>query len=214
MDCLPEQGNSGLPPRGTAARRSCKLGNATLTVQTIFYNGNILTQDQFYTTAQAVAVKHGRIAAVGKTSDVMNLANPRTQRIDLGGRTLIPGFNDAHVHVWKVGHLLTSMLDVRGVRSIPELQSEIQEFSTRLPNGRWFTGRGYNEAVMQEGRHPNRHDLDAVLPDRPAYLIRTCAHIAVVNSKALELAGVSRDTDPPPGGVIERDEHGYPTGVL
>ncbi|MCQ3931909.1 MAG: amidohydrolase [Chloroflexi bacterium] len=180
----------------------------------IFYNGTLLTQDPSQPIAEALAVENGRIVTVGSQAEVENLAKPGTRRIDLGGRTLIPGFNDAHVHFWKVGHLLTTLLDVREVRSIPALQSSIQTFSDRLPDGAWLMGRGYNEAVMAEGRHPTRYDLDAVLPDRPAYLIRTCAHIAVVNSRALELAGITADTQPPPGGMIDRDEQGEPNGIL
>lgn len=180
----------------------------------IFYNGTLLTQNPTQAIADSLAVANGRIIAVGTRVEIEDLAQPNTRRIDLGGRTLIPGFNDAHVHVWKVGHLLTTLLDVRDVRSIPVLQAAIQSFSDRLPDGAWFMGRGYNEAVMTEGRHPTRYDLDAVLPNRPAYLIRTCAHIAVVNSKALEIAGITADTQPPPGGVIDRDEHGEPNGIL
>jgi hypothetical protein len=180
----------------------------------IFHNGTILTQDPSMPQVEAVAVMDGKIAAVGSYSEVETFNTATTQRIDLAGRTLIPGFNDAHVHIWKVGHLLTTMLDVRGISSIAELQSSVRDFSAKLPDGKWFMGRGYNEALMQEGRHPNRHDLDAVLPDRPAYLIRTCAHIVVANSKALELAGISANSEPPPGGIIERDEHGEPNGIF
>jgi predicted amidohydrolase YtcJ len=180
----------------------------------IFYNGTILTQDPSMPQAEAVAVQDGKIVAVGSYSEVESLVTAATKRIDLAGRTLIPGFNDAHVHIWKVGHLLTTMLDVRGISSIAELQSSMRDFSAKLPDGKWFMGRGYNEALMQEGRHPNRHDLDAVLPDRPAYLIRTCAHIVVANSKALELAGITANSEPPPGGIIERDEHGQPNGIF
>ncbi|MBZ0306662.1 MAG: amidohydrolase [Anaerolineae bacterium] len=183
-------------------------------VDTIFYHGLLLTQDQKLPRAEAVAVQNGKILAVGSNDEILPLAQASTRKFDLAGCTLIPGFNDAHVHVWKVGHLLTSMLDVRGVGSLPELQQKMAVFSANLRDGQWFMGRGYNEAQMVEGRHPTRHDLDAVLPDRPAYLIRTCAHIAVVNSKALEIAGITADTLPPPGGRIDRDEHGIPTGVL
>lgn len=180
----------------------------------ILYNGTLLTQDKIQPLAEAIAVIDGRIEAIGSTDDIRYLASPKTRQIDLGGRTLIPGFNDAHVHVWKMGHLLTTMLDVRGVSSISTLKSSIQEFSESLPEGAWFMGRGYNEALMDEKRHPTKADLDAILPDRPAYLIRTCAHIAVVNSKALELANITTNTEPPPGGIIERDEQGEATGIL
>jgi len=178
----------------------------------LIFNANILTQDPTQPTAEALALRDGRILAVGKLDAMPSSAT--SQRIDLGGRTLIPGFNDAHVHVWKVGHLLTSMLDVRGVGSIPALQSHIRDFAAQLPPNAWFMGRGYNEAVLAESRHPTKADLDAVLPDRPAYLIRTCAHIVVVNSQALQVAGITAATEPPPGGIIELGADGEPNGIL
>lgn len=134
--------------------------------------------------------------------------------IDLGGRHVLPGLNDPHVHLWKVGHLLTTMQDLRGVESLGDLQSRLRDFAGRLKPGQWYQGRGYNEAILAERRHPTRADLDAALGDRPGYLIRTCAHIAVANSAALRIAGITRDTAPPPGGVIEHDDAGEPTGVL
>lgn len=178
----------------------------------LFYNGTILPQDA--PSAEAVAVRAGRIVAVGRLADCEAAVSSSTPRYDLAGRTLIPGFNDAHVHVWKVGHLLTTMLDVRGVRSLPEMAAQMRDFMADAPPERWFMGRGYNEAVLEEKRRPTRHDLDAVFPDRPAYLIRTCAHIVTVNTRALELAGISADTEPPPGGIIEREADGTPNGIL
>jgi predicted amidohydrolase YtcJ len=184
-------------------------------VDLIFINGTLLTLDpETQARAEALAVTRGRILAVGPREQVEGFARPETRCVDLAGRTLIPGFNDAHIHVWKVGHLLTSLLDVRGAESLDDLRRDIREFASRLPEGAWLQARGYNEATLREGRHPTRHDLDAVLPDRPVFLQRTCAHIAVVNSKALELAGITAATDAPPGGVIDRDEGGEPTGVL
>lgn len=180
----------------------------------LFFGGDILTQNPQAPRAEAVLVRDGKIFAVGHLSALQALASPNTQRIDLGGACLIPGFNDAHVHVWKVGHLLTTMLDLRGVGSIDDMQTQMRDFGDKLPQDAWFMGRGYNEASMSEGRHPTRHDLDAVFPDRPAYLIRTCAHIAVANSKALELAGVTAATAAPPGGIIELGDDGQPNGLL
>jgi hypothetical protein len=181
---------------------------------TLFHDGPILTQDPQQPQAEALAISEGRIIAAGPLAEVEALAGPHARRVDLAGRTLIPGFNDAHVHVWKVGHLLTSMLDVRGVESIPDLQARIRDFAADLPPGTWFQGRGYNEALMAEKRHPTKADLDAVIPDRPAYLIRTCAHIAVANSRALEAAGITAQTEAPPGGVIECGPDGQPNGVF
>lgn len=185
---------------------------AALACDLILYNGILLTQDPAQPLAEALAVKDGRIIAVGSADDVLNLKTAR--RLDLAGRTLIPGFNDAHVHLWKVGHLLTGMLDVRGVESLSALKAAITEFAAALPAGAWFMGRGYNEALLAERRHPTRYDLDEVLPDRPAYLVRTCAHIAVANSRALQVAGITSQTPAPSGGIIERDVQGEPNGIL
>jgi len=182
--------------------------------QTLYYNAHVLTQDRANPTASAFMVEHGKITAVGNLSNVENLTTASTRRVDLGGQVVLPGLNDAHVHIWKVGDLLTGMLDVRGVQSIADLQAMIKTRSEQLPDGAWFMGRGYNESLLADGRKPNRHDLDQVVSDRPAYLIRTCAHIVTVNGKALEIAGITADTAPPPGGVIERDEHGEPLGIF
>lgn len=162
----------------------------------------------------ALAVSGGRIVAVGNESDVTALKQADTRMVDLAGQTLIPGFVDAHAHIWKIGHLLTSLLDVRAVGSLAELSSRLREWAGRLPPGAWLQGRGYNEARFADGRAPTRADLDAVVSDRPAVLMRTCAHIIVCNSRALELAGIRGDTASPPGGEIDRDQQGEPTGVL
>lgn len=167
-----------------------------------------------YRTATAVAVRGGRIVRVGDTAALLEEAGPRAERIDLGGRTVIPGFNDAHAHVWKIGHLRTTMLDLRQVRSLPELTAAVRRHAARLPEGAWLLGRGFNEATLVEGRSPTRHDLDAAAPGRPIALTRTCGHVSAVNTLALERAGVGPDTADPAGGVVDRDEHGRPTGVL
>jgi predicted amidohydrolase YtcJ len=127
---------------------------------------------------------------------------------------VLPGFNDAHVHVWKVGALLTDWLDVRGVTRLPDLLERLQAFAATRPEGAWILARGYNEAVLEERRHPTRDDLDAALPGRPVLMIRTCAHIAVAGTRALEIAGIGPDAVPPPGGEIDREADGRPTGIL
>jgi predicted amidohydrolase YtcJ len=145
---------------------------------------------------------------------VLNAAAAETRRIDLAGRTLIPGFNDAHAHIWKIGHLLTTMLDVRRTGSIDELISRVRAFGGRLPKDAWLLGRGYNEAAMREQRAPTRADLDRAEPHRPVALTRTCGHIYAVNSAALARAGITASTADPDGGVIDRDLRGHPTGIL
>ncbi|MBZ5559892.1 MAG: amidohydrolase [Acidobacteriia bacterium] len=179
----------------------------------LLYNGQVLTQAT-PSVVSAVAVRDGRIAAVGHSVDLLRDAGARTRRIDLGGRTVVPGFNDAHAHIWKIGHLLTSMLDLRRVTSVAQLVDDVRRFSDRLPREAWLVGRGYNEAAMRDRRAPTRTDLDRAAPDRPVVLTRTCGHIYAVNSLALERAGIGAGTAAPVGGVIERDELGRPNGLL
>jgi predicted amidohydrolase YtcJ len=179
----------------------------------VIHNGTVRTQAAF-PVAAAVGVRDGRIVQVGSDDAVLRAAGPATRRIDLGGRTLVPGFNDAHAHIWKIGHLLTTMLDLRRVDSVEALVDDVRRFSDRAPAGAWLLGRGYNEAVMRERRPPTRTDLDRAAPRHPVVLTRTCGHIYAVNSLALERAGIGAGTKAPVGGVIEQDEHGQPNGLL
>ncbi len=163
--------------------------------------------------ATTVVVRDGVIATVGDDRAAA-AAHPGARTFDLGGRTVVAGFNDAHAHVWKIGHLLTTMLDLRGVESLDALVAKVAAFSERLPEGAWLLGRGFNEATMSERRMPSRHDLDRAAPDRPVVLTRTCGHIYAANSAALTLAGITAATAPPVGGDIDRSADGTPTGVL
>ena len=163
---------------------------------------------------RAVGILAGRIVQVGELAALLDAAGPAAVKIDLGGRTVVPGFNDAHAHVWKVGHLRTTMLDLRGVRSLGELTDKVRSFGEGLRPGAWLLGRGFNEALLREGRAPTRSDLDAACADRPVVLTRTCGHAYAVNGLALRQAGIGRRTEAPVGGVIERDDRGEPTGVL
>src|SRR6187549_2426455 len=115
----------------------------------VLYNGHVLTQAA-PPVAAAVGVRAGRIAVVGSTEEVQREAGASTRRIDLAGRTLVPGFNDAHAHIWKIGHLLTTMLDLRGVEGLDDLGERVRRFDAKLLQGAWLLGRGYNEAAMRE----------------------------------------------------------------
>ncbi len=163
--------------------------------------------------ASTVVVRDGVIAAVGDAR-VASAAQAGARRLDLGGRTVVPAFNDAHAHVWKIGHLLTTMLDLRGVESLAALTARVAAFAQRLPDDAWLLGRGFNEATMTDGRIPTRADLDRAAPERPVVLTRTCGHIYATNSVALTRAGITATTAPPIGGDIDRDAGGAPTGVL
>jgi predicted amidohydrolase YtcJ len=179
----------------------------------LLYNANVRTMAA-PPTATAVMIRDKRIASVGDSRDLLRTATGRERRIDLGGRTVVPGFNDAHAHVWKIGHLLTSMLDLRRVTSMPQLVDRVRTAADRINGDAWLTGRGFNEAALDERRLPTREDLDRASPVHPVVLTRTCGHIYAVNSAALARAGISATTTAPGGGVIERDDRGIPNGVL
>ncbi|MDX2140974.1 MAG: amidohydrolase [Chloroflexota bacterium] len=182
----------------------------------LFVNGLVHTMDAAQPRAEAVLVgDDGRIAAVGTRADLAAHA-PAAQRIDLGGATLLPGFNDAHVHIWKLGLLLTVQVDARKAAApdIPAIVARFRKRAQITSADTWLTGRGYNEAELPERRHLTRYDLDAASREHPIALTRTCGHMIVANSRALQLAGITRNTPDPHGGTIVRDEHGEPTGLL
>ena len=179
----------------------------------VLFNGNLLTQDAA-STGSAVAIAGGRIVAVGDDRSVRSLAQAQTSLIDLDGKTLVPGFHDAHAHIWKMGHLLTTMADLRSCTCFADLADLLSERRQLLGRGTWLQGRGFNEAKLAERRCPTREDLDRWVPDHPVVLTRTCGHIFVANSLVLHLAGITRHTSNPVGGVIEHDSTGEPSGVL
>ncbi|MST50856.1 amidohydrolase [Hornefia butyriciproducens] len=180
-----------------------------------FVNGKIFTSDisgaeSLY--AEALLCDGGRILFAGAEKDLPAGEYPR---IDLGGRTVIPGFVDAHMHPVMLADFSRQIACLPPkVNSIQELIQEIARVRSEKPEGGWIKGWGYDEGKFAEHRSPNRYDLDKGSSDFPVFLTRSCEHIRCVNSKALELAGITRDTPDPQGGEIERDEHGEPTGVL
>ena len=181
--------------------------------EALFINGNVLTM-QGGGRVQTVAVRDGKVVAVGRESELLQGRSAQTQVIDLQGRTMLPGFEDSHAHIWKLGSLLTTSLDLRGIDSIVSIGAQIRERDAMLPEGAWLQGRGFNELTLVEGRLPNRADLDAFSPHRPVLLTRTCGHIFIANSAALKLAGIDRATKAPVGGIIERGADGEPSGIL
>jgi predicted amidohydrolase YtcJ len=164
--------------------------------------------------ADAVFVRDGKIQALGTAAELELLTGADTRRIDAGGKVLMPGFHDTHIHVWKVGNLQTYMLDVRASASLEEMLDRLSDYHHRYPDIAWVTARGFNEAAWSSGCMPTKEDLDRVIPDKPVYLIRTCAHIAVCNSLALSLSGIGPGTKAPLGGMIYRGTDGRPNGVL
>jgi len=161
----------------------------------------------------AVAVGDGRIVAVGSGREVLGLAGADTETIDAGGRTLLPGFNDAHVHLFSAGlNLLAD--DYRDAADEAEFARRAAAAAAGLPEGAWLTRGRWDHEAWPGGRRPTRDLLDAAVPGRPVLLRRLDGHIAVANSLALRIAGVTAATADPPGGHIERDAAGEPTGIL
>ena len=189
----------------------------------IWTGGPILTMDDSAMRAEAVAERGGRIVAVGSTADVMTFKGPQTKVIDLAGRTLVPGFVDAHGHVFMVGiqALSANLLPPPDgiVDSIAGLQAALRAYleanAERVSKAGFLLGFGYDDAQLAEVRHPTRDDLDAVSAEIPIYVLHQSGHLGVANSKAPEVAGITADTPDPPGGVIRRRPGtNEPNGVM
>ena len=188
----------------------------TCKVNLILVNANALTMEQTRPRAEAVAVAGERIAAVGGNDDVRRMASGSAQVIDCQGLTLLPGFNDAHCHLPGLARRLQD-LDCSPQRapSIPALLALLRQWAAARPSGSWVRGHGYDDLQMAERHHPNRWDLDAAAPEHPVWLEHRSGHATALNSRALELAGIHRETPDPPGGVIGRAaETGEPDGTL
>ncbi len=180
----------------------------------ILYNARLYTQDAALPWAQAVAMGDGRILAVGADDDILALAGPATERIDVGGRLVLPGFCDAHIHLshWALG---LRQVQLATTRSRVEMLERIEKAAARTVPGAWIVGQGWNESWWGDTAFPTAAEIDAATgAECPAIFYRSDMHSAVVNSAALRLAGVNAATPNPPGGVIDRDAAGQPTGFL
>jgi predicted amidohydrolase YtcJ len=182
----------------------------------ILKNANVITMAAARPAADAVAIIGGKIAAVGSAAELDPLAGPETKIIDIAGRTVVPGFNDAHLHLFSLFRKLLSVdLSPASVRSIVDIKEAIHRQAGKVPPGTWLSGTDYNEFYLAEKRCPTRWDIDEVAPDHPVVLSHRSLHACVLNSLALSLAGINCETPEPPGARIERDlDTGEPNGVL
>ncbi|TYK52302.1 amidohydrolase [Actinomadura decatromicini] len=187
----------------------------------VLLNGEVLTVDAEFSAARALAITGGTVTAVGDTAEIRALAGPRTEVVDLRGRTALPGINDSHLHGCAFGVARPPLaLDVGypTVRSIADIQAAVKEAAAATPEGEWIRGYGWDPGYLAEckdaDRMPDRADLDAVSPAHPVYLQDFTGHLTWANSRALELVGVDRDTVAPEGGVVHADGAGNPTGLL
>jgi len=198
------------------APRSAR-GEPCLDAELIVRGGHIVTMDLGGAVVSALAIRDGRILARGTDAEIAGCASARTKIVELHGQTVLPGLIDVHTHTmeWAEG-ILRDQLDVTypKVRSIADIVAMVRERAGKTPKGQWISGAGWDDAKFAEHRYINRHDLDAVSADNPVYLDHVSGHLIAVNSAALKLAGITRDTPDPTGGVIEKDAAGEPTGVL
>ena len=207
----PRQNQSGVP-------------SPQIPADLVLTNGIISTMDENHPRASMIAIRGESIIAVAyNTSDavkseqaaeVQALIGPNTRVIDLGGKFAMPGFNDAHIHLFGAAYAKLQ-IDFTGVKSIAEFQDRIRARLKDYKPGEWILGRGWDHTLWPGKKFPARQDLDSVSTDHPMVFGRLDGHVAVANSRALQIAGVTRDTPDPPGGHIERDaSSGEPTGML
>ncbi|MFF3121892.1 amidohydrolase [Streptomyces sp. NPDC057908] len=177
----------------------------------VLTGGPVLTMDAARSRATTVAVTDGRITAVGH-DEVRDLAGPRTEVVDLAGRLLVPGFQDAHIHPVTAG-LELAQCNLTDTHTAAQTVAAVRAYADTRPGQEWITGGGWSMDAF-DGGAPTREQLDTAVPDRPAYLVNRDHHGAWVNTRALTLAGITRDTPDPADGRIERDDRGEPTGLL
>jgi hypothetical protein len=209
-----------LPHRRSAMKRTLRLFACSLpllfacappreSVDLLLHHGKIVTVDESGSIHSAVAMRDGKIVAVG--GDDLAELYEAARSIDLAGKTVVPGFNDTHIHIR--GQAARSV-DLREVKSLVEIKQKVAAKAKELGPNEWVTGWGWSEDDLAEKRRPLRGDLDQAAPENPVILTRAGGHSSVANSRALELAGVTRDTPDPEGGVIETDEKGELNGVI
>ena len=185
----------------------------------IFLHANIYTgvpaNTQFSSILreEAIAVRGDRIQAVGKTVDIARLKGPQTQVVDLEGHFVMPGFNDAHLHLYDAGTTRMSV-DLTGVKSLDDLRNMVAKKVEEAKAGDWILGSGWDETLWPVKVPPTRWDLDEVSDGHPVFLVRIDGHIAVANTRALQLGSITLASRDPQGGHIDRNENGEPTGIL
>src|SRR5207248_11162128 len=190
----------------------------TVAADSIYVHGNIYTgvggdSSNAVKRADAMAVSKDKIVAVGTQSEVTKFKGPRTTVVDLHGQFVMPGFNDAHMHMTEAGFKKLTV-DLTGTRSLQEFQERIRKRLQTAAPREWITGSGWDETLWPGSHLPTRSDIDVVTKDHPVFLVRIDGHVAVANTAALKIAQVSPATKNPQGGEIARDASGEATGIL
>ncbi|QDV75214.1 amidohydrolase family protein [Botrimarina mediterranea] len=193
-----------------------RMRQAALAADLVIVNARVITMDEETPPAEAIAIKDGRITAVGADEAIREHLVDDTEVLDAQGRVVLPGFIDAHIHPSPTFDELSPYGVVacgpEAVSSIDELIERLRRKAEHTPSGEWVRGRGYQDTKL--GRHPTRLDLDQASTAHPIYIVHSSGHVAVANSYALSIAGITRETADPPGGAFDRDSDGEPNGVL
>ncbi len=197
----------------SAMLNSAPAQTPSLAPDLLILNAVVRTMDPAQPAASAVAISGNRISVVGASADLRPLAGPKTRVIDAGGKLVLPGFNDAHVH-WLSGGFSITNVDLRGAKSPDEFARRIGDFAQTLPKGRWILEGSWDHENWPGTPLPTKQMIDAVTPEHPVFVNRLDGHMALANSLALKLAGVTKDTKDVAGGLIVRDARGEPTGLL
>ena len=220
---LAESANAQAPAAKHTPPKKLKPAPASLTTvpEIIFFNGMIFTgeglADDKPVTVQAMAIGGGKVLAVGTNEEITRLAGPDTHLHDVDSANtstyIFPGFNDAHTHLGSAGRTKLNV-NLTGVKSLAAMLAKVQAFAKDAPAGHWLTGGNWDHTLWTQKTLPSRQDLDKVTGDHPAFLARIDGHIAIANTAALKIAGITRKTVPPQGGAIDLDANGEPTGIL
>jgi len=179
----------------------------------IVTNARIYTVNPQQKWAGAIAVRAGKVIAVGDNAKIDSYRSPSTNVIDAGGRLVLPGFTDCHIHFMD-GSLQLTRVDLNDAKTVPEIQKRVKEYADSHPNEPWILGMGWTYPTFGPSALPNKKILDDVVSDRPVFLVAFDGHSSWANSKALSMAGINRNTPDPPNGKIVRDANGEPTGAL
>jgi len=179
----------------------------------ILLDGKIWTENPREPQAEAIAIEGNQILSVGSSAAIRKLAGPDCKIIDLGGRRVVPGFNDSHVHLISGGDGLISVR-LEDANSLDELRRRLGDYAKSLPKGVWIRNGNWDHQRWSPANLPTHEAIDAVTPDNPVFVWRYDGHMALANAVAMKLAGLDRNTRDPPGGEIVRDKQGNPTGIL
>ncbi len=187
------------------------VASAQTSASLLLYNGKVFTADEDFSIAEAVVIDGERIVAVG-TSKELRSKYRAAKELNLQGRLVTPGFNDAHVHFLR-GAVALLNVNLVGVKTLADAKEMVAAKAKETKPGEWIIGRGWDHTLW-DGKFPTRKDLDLVAPNNPVFLVRVDGHVGWVNTKAIELAGIGGSTKSPDGGEIERDASGEATGIL